>query len=111
MLERLAFAFIGGICGAVYGALIALAVFFFTAVGHPELIGWSIAVFACLGFFCGNFMMDVLLAFLHLVWGVLCAFSGQGYHPEDAGSGAHLQSFLLLGFGTGAVFLLWWWYL
>ncbi len=106
MLERLAFAFIGGICGAVYGAMLALAVFFITAVGYPALIGWSVAVFACLGFFCGNFMLEVLLAFLHLVWGVLCAFSGKGYHPEDAGPGAHLKSFLLLGFGTGTVFML-----
>ena len=107
MVERLAFALIGGLCGAVYGALIALAVFLITEVGHPALIGWSVAVFAGLGFFFGNFMLDVLLAFLHVVWGVLCAFSDKGYHPQDAGEGAHLRSFLLLGFGTGTVLMLW----
>ena len=107
MLERFAFALIGGICGAVYGALLALAVFFITAVSHPALIGWSVAVFACLGYFWGNFMLEMLLALLHLVWGLLCAFSGKGYHPEDAGPGAHLKGFLILGFGTGTVFMLW----
>jgi hypothetical protein len=105
--DRLAYSVFGALTGAAYGCLIALGVFFMTEVGHKDIIAWSAAVFAVLGFFFGNFIIEALLSLLHFLWGLACALTEQARPIEQSTATGHLRSFMLLGFGTGLVLLLW----
>lgn len=105
--ERLAYAVFGALTGAAYGCLIALVVFLVTKVGHESIVVWSAAVFSVLGFFFGNFIIEALLSLLHFLWGLACALTEQARPIEESTASGHLRSFMLLGFGTGVVLLLW----
>lgn len=107
LIDRIAFSFFGGLTGAAYGALITLAIYIATEQGHPNIISWSAGVFACLGFFFGNFIAEAFLALIHFLWGLFCALTEQARPIEDNSAQGHLRSFLLLGFGTGLMLLLW----
>lgn len=112
MTERLFDAVVGAIAGAVWGLLMALAIFLFTEHWHAGLIGWSAGVFALIGFLFANFAFEALLALIHFLWGVLIGMATEGYlsHPGRYGEGGYLRSVLLLGFGTGIVLSIWRWH-
>ncbi len=105
--NRLAYAVFGALTGAAYGCLIAIGVYLVTEVGHKDIIAWSAVVFAVLGFFFGNFIIEALLSLIHFLWGLACALTEQARPMEESSATGHLRSFMLLGFGTGMVLLLW----
>jgi len=110
LADRMAFAAFGALTGAGYGCLIALGVYLVTETGHPDLIAWSAGVFAVLGFFFGNFILEALLSLIHCLWGLACALTEQARPIEERTATGHLRSFMLLGFGTGLVLVLWGWF-
>jgi hypothetical protein len=112
MTERLFNAAVGALAGAVWGLLIASAIFLFTEGWHANLIGWSAGVFGLIGFLFSNFAFEALLAFIHFLWGLLLGMATEGSlsHPGRYGERGYLGSVLLLGFGTGIVLSIWLWY-
>lgn len=108
--DRSAFAFIGALTGAAYGALIALAMFLVTEHSHLRVIWWSALVFACMGFISGNFLVEALLGLLHFLWGFFSGVVDDDRLVDDHNAPNHLRAFALMGLGTGFVLLLWWHY-
>lgn len=110
LFDRFAFALIGALTGAAYGVLIALAMSFFTEQSHWRVIWWSMAVFACMGFFSGNFLVEAVLLLLHFLWGLFSAVVDDDRLIHDHSASNHWRAFALVGFGTGVVLLLWWYF-
>jgi hypothetical protein len=111
MTERLFDAAVGALAGAVWGLLMATAIFLSTETWHATLIGWSAGVFGLIGFLFSNFAFEALLALIHFLWGVLngIASAETFSRPHDSGEKGYLRSVLLLGFGTGIVLSIWLW--
>jgi hypothetical protein len=108
LLDRLAFSFIGALTGAAYGLLITVAMLWVTEQSHWRVIGWSAAVFACMGFFSGNFLLEAALGLVHFLWGLLQGLADSPGLSQDSTTHNYLRAFGLVGFGTGIVFMLWW---
>lgn len=110
ILDRLAMSFFGGITGAAYGVILWVLAFYFTSSSHPSLIVWSAFVFASLGIFFGNFIVEAFLAILHFLSGLFSAFGEYWPSSKYETTENYLHSFYLLGIGTGLVLLIWWYW-
>lgn len=108
LIDRVAFAFFGGLTGAAYGVLISLVLYFAAKTWYPDTIGWSAAVFGCLGFFFGNLIGEAFLALVHFVWGLIQGLSWEARPIEDGSAKGYLRAFMFIGFGTGLVLLISW---
>jgi integral membrane sensor domain MASE1 len=106
LFDRFALALLGAFTGALYGAAIAFALFAVTGQGEAHIVGLSSAVFAALGIFFGNVVVDALLVLIHFLWGLACGVAGEERLLGDGSVRGLLRSVLLLGFGTGLVLLL-----
>ena len=109
MTQRLFDAVVGAFAGSFWGLLMASAIFLLTEVWHPDLVGWSAAVFGVIGFLFSNFAFEAVLALIHFLWGILVGFaSAETFSgPDRYGEKGYLRSVLLLGFGTGIVLSIW----
>lgn len=109
--ERFFHAVVGALTGAAYGLLIAIAIFLVKEAWHAPIVGWSAGVFAILGFFFGNVVIEALLALIHFVWGLLNGYASasEWERPRDDGTTGYLRSVMLLGFGTGVVLAIGFW--
>ena len=105
--DRIFLALLAGVTGAGYGVILWVAAFFITEQSHSNIIGWSAAVFACFGFFYGNFAMEAFLALLHLIWGFLNGVTENEQAIRESGAQSHLRAFLLVGFCIGIVLAIW----
>ncbi len=99
---------LGGFTGAAYGLVLSLTIGFFTGGWHPNIIGWSAAVFAFLGYFYGNLIGEAILALMHFSWGLINGLSDNWRPIEEPNSDGYLRIFLLVGFGTGLALMFWW---
>ena len=106
--DRLAQSFFGGLTGAIYGVILWVFASYFTGKLHASLIACSAFVFASLGVFFGNFIVDTLLVLLHFLWGLLSGLAENWPISKNESTESHLHSFFLFGFGTGLVILIWW---
>ncbi|BBB69777.1 hypothetical protein UNDYM_5524 [Undibacterium sp. YM2] len=107
--DRIAFAMLGGLTGAAYAAVICLLMFGFTHKAHLTLIPYTSAVFACMGFFFGNVIVEAILCLGYALLGMLFAMSVisdvNGNLPANDIK-THLRYFFLLGIGSGLSFAL-----
>ena len=99
--DRMAFALLGGLKGAIYGVVMLSLVFMLTRQAHIGLIPSTAIIFAGLGFFFGNVIAEALLSILYFLWGLLGMLSEIGGAPPAQGVSKHLHSFFWLGVGTG----------
>jgi hypothetical protein len=104
--DRLAFAMFGGFTGAACAVVILLLIFGFTHKAHLSLIPYTAVVFACIGVFFGNVIVDAFLCLAYALWGMLFVMAdGRGSSPVSD-SKTHLRYFFLLGIGSGLSFAL-----
>ena len=108
LIDRLIFLCFGALIGVVYGALMALATVFAVGVWHPQIVSWSVGVFAVLGFISGGFVGEAFLLLLHFVWGLLSGFAFRQIDHDEAPQAGYLGAVLFIGFGTGLVLALSW---
>ena len=99
--DRIAFAMLGGFTGAAYAGLICLLMFGLTHKAHLVLIPYTSLVFACMGVFFGNIIVEVFLCLVYALWGMLFVLSeGRGSSPASDIK-THLRYFFLFGIGSG----------
>ena len=104
--DRIAFAMLGGLTGAAYAVIICLLMFGFAHKAHLTLIPYASAVFACMGFFFGNVIVEAFLCLFYVLWGMLFVISdGNGNLPANDIK-THLRYFFLLGIGSVLSFAL-----
>jgi hypothetical protein len=107
LVDRLAFALLGALAGAVYGGLMAGVVYWVTRASHVEFITFAAGVFGVMGFFFGNFVLQALLSLVHFFWHMASMELGNTHGVDDRVAQRPLRNFLLLGLGTAVVFVLW----
>lgn len=106
MWDRLAFLMLGGFTGAAYAVLICLLIFGFTHKAHFALIPYTALVFACMGFFFGNIIVEAFLCLAYALWGMLFVISDGSGNLPASDIKKHLHYFFLLGIGSGLSFAL-----
>ncbi|MFZ6777639.1 hypothetical protein ACO0LD_12485 [Undibacterium sp. Ji83W] len=104
--DRLAFLMLGGFTGAAYAAVICLLMFGFTHKAHLALIPYTSTVFACMGFFFGNVIVEAFLCLFYTLWGMLFVISDGNGNLPASDIKTHLSCFFLLGTGSGLSFAL-----
>lgn len=107
LFERIAFAYFGGITGAIYGLILTALVFVITHTFHSKIILFSGLVFSFLGFFFGNFIFEAFVALTHLIWGFFNGVTDNISADASDQSKGYLRYFFLIGVGTGFVFIGW----
>lgn len=106
LIDRFIFSFFGALIGLVYGGVIAVAATFAVGAWHPQIVAWSVGVFAVLGFVSGDFVGEAFLLLLHFVWGLLSGFAYREPGEDEAGKKGYLSAVLFIGFATGLVMVM-----
>ncbi|WP_162061399.1 hypothetical protein [Undibacterium sp. KW1] len=104
--DRIAFAMLGGLTGAAYAVVICLLIFAFTHKAHLVLIPYTALVFACMGFFFGNIIVEAVLCLAYALWGMLFVISDGSGNLPASDIKKHQRCFFLLGIGSGLSLLL-----
>ena len=108
LFDRLAFAFICALTGLAYGLLLSIIVFFIGQHYYVSLIVWSTVVFALLGLFFENIVLEAIVALVGIVMEIFRRTISN--HPDTFSSlslkdssKTHLWVLMVLIFGTKIV--------
>lgn len=104
--DRLCFALIGTMTGAIYGLVAAAVIAYVTDQFSLRIIGWIASVFGLLSFFFGNFALEAILILVHFFWGAANGVA-ENTNFNSSDSPGYLRTLSLLGFSLALALTGW----